>query len=127
MKTNSKKGYVRTVEVLIALFITILFLTIIIPRYYSSNTRVENLKIMDLLKEDESLRNCISGSDATCINTKIDAQLPDKYSFKYTLSSDQTVVAEGLPAKKVFVEAGYFAGNTTTYSPKTLRVYYWLR
>ncbi len=122
-----RKAYVRTIEVLVALFITILFVAIIIPRSYPEEIRTESLEIMGTLQEDTAFRNCVMGNETSCIQTRIRQHLPGKYNYTYTISSDPLAAAGELPVKRVFAESAYFSANDSYYSPKIFRIYYWVR
>ncbi len=124
---RGKSGFLRTIEVLVALFITIIFLVLIIPRYYTSDIDIQDQNIIEPLREDDAFRNAVLSGDNATIDTKIRQHLSAKYEFVYTSSADQNAVANNLPAKRVFSESAYFTANSTYYSPKVFRIYYWSR
>ncbi len=123
-----KKAFLKTVEAVIAIFISLLFLTIVIPhRNPADSSRSESIKLLDTLKENENFRNCILTGNRTCINATIRANLENRFDFTFNISSDPDTKIS-LPARQiVFAEGIMVAGNSTDYNPRILRVYYWIR
>lgn len=124
---NGKQAYLRTLEAVIAIFITFLFLLYIAPERSVSAAMEENLYVMPVLAKNLAFRNCVLIQNVSCINSTIDDNLPNQYNFLFNLSSDSTVAVRGLPAKRVFADAAYIVGNSTLYKPLIVRLYYWSR
>ncbi len=122
-----KKGFIRTLEAIIAIFITLFFVTFVLPKQSAVPAPSESLNLMDALKEDETLRDCVIIGNTTCINATINRTLEDSYDFAVSIATDPLARAT-LPSEvHVYSESVMIAGNSTSYSPKILRVYYWAR
>ncbi len=122
---KGKKAYIRTLEAVIAIFIAFFFLTYIIPAQNVNTARFENLRIMDTLKENENFRNCVIILNTTCINATIRQNLENRFDFTFNISEDPAVNIEISDKERIFSEGIMIAGNSTSYSPKILRVFYW--
>lgn len=123
---TGKKAYLRTLEAIIAVFITFFFLIYIMPTRTVSTSNEENLYILDELAKNLAFKNCVLTQDVSCINLTIDESLPNQYNFMFNLSSDPNV-AISLPAKRIFADSAFISGNSTQYKPVIIRLYYWSR
>jgi len=125
-----KKGYIKTMEALLAIIITALFLVLLIPKMDTSETREEKLQILENLEKDDNFRINIINSDNRCYNkssnnvlsAKIDNYLLDEYNFRLCINSK----ALNLTEQKTYVDSVYILGNITNYSNKIVRLYYWV-
>ncbi len=125
---SSKKGFIRTLEAVIAIFITFFFISFVLPTRPAVPTLSENLNILDTLKEDETLRDCVIIGNATCINNTIRINLENRFEFVFNISSDPTVrVRINDAPSQVYAESILISGNSTSYNPRILRLYYWAR
>jgi len=123
----NKKAYVRTVEVFIAVLITFIFITFIIPVEQPAVRTKQEINALHLLEEYEHFRSCSMMPDEqlaeNCINATISPFIPKKFDYKLSVS-DKTVE---LPEKQVYVESLFMAANITHYEPRIIRLYYWLK
>ncbi len=121
-----RKAYLRTLEAIIAIFITFFFLAYITPEKTPSESGAENIHILPELSKSLAFRNCVLSQNVSCINTTIDDSIPNQYNFLFNLSSNPHVTV-ALPNKRVFGDASFIVGNSTSYKPTILRLYYWSR
>ncbi|MBS3133407.1 hypothetical protein J4470_04800 [Candidatus Woesearchaeota archaeon] len=119
-----KKGMFKTLEALIALFMTLLFLVVFIPRE-AADIQTEPKGFLSILREDDGFRNCIIQKNVTCINQTIDNSLEDNFDFKLNLSEEPSTTVSGLPDVQVFSESLFITGNVTNSTTAILRVFYW--
>ncbi|MBI2550599.1 hypothetical protein HYV83_05495 [Candidatus Woesearchaeota archaeon] len=126
MKIN-KKGVFRTLEALIAIFITFLFLLVFIPQQRELSVPETPPNILAGLRDNEDFRNCIILKNQTCINQTLDKNLEDKYDFKFNLSEDPHVSISGLPQKRVYANSIFIGGNTTNSTSLIVRLYFWTK
>jgi hypothetical protein len=124
---TGKQAYLRTLEAIIAVFITFLFLIYISPERSISAAREENLYIMPVLAKNLAFRNCVLSQNVSCINSTIDDNLPNQYNYLFNLSSDPNLAVSGLPTKRVFADSAFVTGNSTQHKPLIVRLYYWSR
>ncbi len=125
-----KKGYMKTMEALLAIIITALFIVLLIPKMDTSKTREERLQILDKLEKDDEFRINIINSENECYNkssnnilsAKMDNYLLDEYNFRLCINSK----ALNLSEQKTYVDSVYILGNMTNYSNKIVRLYYWI-
>jgi len=124
-----KKGYLRTLEAVLAIVITFIFLIFIIPNNFSGSKQ-EKLNILNNLIEENEFRDAIMNMSSECLNKTSGNQANDIINpimgdeWNYYLCKDKK--PEELPRKEVFVESAFFTGNITDYYPnKIIKLYYW--
>ena len=122
-----KKGYVRTIEAIIAIFVSFTLLVLLIPTETVTETRREAQDILVVLKNDIDFRNCVQNDDLACINSSIREQLPDSYDFALNISLDEKGQGSGLPDKRVFADSAFLTGNATNSTTKVVRLFYWTK
>ena len=120
-----KKGFVRTIEALIAIIMSFVFLVLIMP----TDTQVsfkKDLGILAPFEDDEIFRGCVLQDKDGCLNDYIKDFMPAHLEHKILITNDSNENIE-LPEKRVFVESLMFAGNISEYSPKIVKIFYWSR
>ncbi len=125
-----KKGYMKTMEALLAIIITALFLVLLIPRGDTSGGRGVRIQVLKNLEKDDNFRINVINSDNRCYNkssnnilsAKIDNYLLNEYNFRLCINSK----ALNLTEQKTYVDSIYILGNMTNYSNKIVRLYYWV-
>ena len=119
-----KKGFVRTVEAMLAVLLGFTFLLFIVPNE-SGDSGYENEKILQGFEQDPSFRDCAIGGNYSCIRSYIDLVMPVYYEYDVLVSDDPDEVID-LPEKRVHSESLFISGNTTEYSPVTVKLFYWV-
>jgi len=116
----------RTVEAIIAVFITFVFVIYFFPTEAATESRKPNLNLLPVLEKNDAFRRCIIEENTTCINATIEAILPGSYSYILNISENPNAEATGLPAdKRIYADSVYLVGNETDLHPRTIRLYYW--
>ena len=121
----NKKGYLRTLEVMVAVLLTFAFVAYVLQDYTEKEGPSKAVNLLTPLAND--IRNCYT---INCVDSAIDSYDPDfsrKYDYLINISSDPNAVVTGLPAKNVYVDSVFISGNESLYSPKIIKIYYWLR
>lgn len=118
----NKKGFMHTLEAVLAITIMFLFITFIVQKPYT-DPKTEKTKVLITLTQDEEFRSCLMANDVGCVEKTVRAYLPARYDFAIQLGSTQQ--RTDLPTKDINTDVVYVAGNTTTYDPKIVVVYYW--
>ncbi len=124
---TGKQGIFRTLEALIAIFITFLFLVIFIPQQRERAQPTAPPNAITNLRDNDEFRNCVIQKNETCINQSIDRNLADSYDFKFNLSDNPYAGAPLLPQKKVYANSMFLAGNTTNSTRTIVRLYFWAK
>lgn len=122
-KKVQKKGYLRTVEAVIAFLLTFA-LMLIVQTQNSAEVRFDKIAVLSALEQKDSFRACVMNDNATCAYDEIRFVLPREYSFNVTISIDP-YMAPNLPIKNIYSDHIWIAGNSTKYSPRIVRLYYW--
>lgn len=121
-----KKAFMRTLEASIAVITTLVFVLLINSKTpFLDPEPAEN--ILAFLANDQDFRACLISNNETCINSSIREMINDKYDFNFNISKDPASVSLNLPKIDVRAESYFFAGNTTVYSSKVIRLFYWRR
>jgi len=122
-----KKAFIRTLEILIVIIVTTIFLLVIIPKQAINTEDKVQLYLINLEKNADfrsfvsQNTGCYNSSTSFIINTLIEEYLPSNYD--YLICSDAK--ATELPETRVVVDTLFFAGNITSVNYKTVRLYYW--
>jgi hypothetical protein len=146
----NKKGFIRTLEAVVAIILIFSFIFFILPKQIDIETRIpENVQlsqqfilneimynstfrdcIFDYNLQGETGTNCQAISDASnnCdINTFITRQLPFNYDFACEVCNQvATCIGEDVPFdKSVYANSIFLVRDPPSNSPKVLRVYVW--
>ena len=120
-----KQGFLRTLEVVIAIAITFIFLTVFIPTNNLAKVRLQNLDLLSTFDNDEPFRYCVLTENVSCVNSTLSPYLQ---LYDYTFNISASVNAHtSLPEKRIMAESAFIAGNSSLYSPRIIRLYYWSR
>ena len=121
----NKKGYLRTLEVVFAVLLTFIFIIYMLPTYITAGGAEESLDVLSPIKTN--IRNCFS---TTCVETAIidfEANFANKFNYVINISDSSDIIVSGLPNERVFADSVFIAGNSTSYNPRIIRIYYFTR
>ena len=125
-----KKGYMKTLEVLFAIVVTVIFFVILVPVKDVSEEKDETFSILGALLKDSVFREAAISLSEACYNASSSNNLTEKveqYLFSdYTYHICLNVKKDGLPEEKIFIETSFITGNITDYKHRQVRLYYWL-
>lgn len=122
-----KKGVFRTLEALIAIFITFTFLAFYLPQQREEARPEAPQGILSGLRGNDEFRSCVIQKNSTCINQTLGKNLEDRYDFSFNISEDPNAAPQGLPQKRVYANSIFLAGNTTNSTSLVVRLYFWDR
>lgn len=125
--SRSKQGLLKTLEALIALFLTFTMLIVFIPRDTVTQQSTEPKGFLPILRENDAFRSCVVSKNVTCINQTINDNLEDNFNFVFNLSDSASANVGGLPDKQIFSESVFITGNVTNSTNTILRIFYWNR
>ena len=120
----NRKAYLRTIEVMIAILVTFLFVYYVFPKSQTPQES-ENLGILNVLEKSPDFRNCVIIPDYNCTESYLRSYMPKNYDFVFDISENPGVVRANLPEKNINTETVYIAGNISAYAPKIVSLYYW--
>ncbi len=121
---RSKKAFMRTMEAILAMGLTLIFVGLFIPQYNIAQANFKNENVLVGTLKDPEFRACVINENITCVNTTVSAML-EGYNVAVNISKKSQTPAQNLPEKRVYVESEMVAGNSTLYEPRILRIYYW--
>ncbi|MBI2176524.1 hypothetical protein HYU40_04250 [Candidatus Woesearchaeota archaeon] len=127
LRKANKQGIFRTLEALIAIFITFLFLIVFVPMQRERAQPTAPQNVLASLRDNDEFRNCVIQKNETCINQSIGRNMEDSYDFKFNLSDKPYAPAPPLPQKRVYANSMYLAGNTTNSTTFIVRLYFWTK
>ncbi|MEM4336572.1 MAG: hypothetical protein QXG86_01040 [Candidatus Woesearchaeota archaeon] len=119
-----KKAYLRTIEALMAVLLTFLFVFFVFPKSQTQVNKIE-FGVLSTLENEETFRNCVLIADYNCTYTFLRRHIPQNYDFVFDINDNPGMFRTNLPEKNINTETLYIAGNITFYNPKFLRIYYW--
>jgi competence protein ComGC len=122
-----KKAYMKTIEMLLVMVISTIFLLLILPKQnYRESMQKESYLIH--LEKDETFRDfvtgnigCYNSTPKNTITVLVEKHIPKE--FDYTICIDKT--PRTLPIKDIFIDSLVIAGNYSQTEFKTIRLYYW--
>jgi len=120
----------KTLEVLFAIIVTVIFFVILVPVENVSEEKEEKFSILETLGKDSDFRagtislseGCYDSSDSNILTQKIEQYLFSDYTYYICLNEKKI----DLPEEKIFIETSYITGNITDYKHIWVRLYYWL-
>ncbi len=128
---KSKKGYMKTLEAIIAIIILISFLLALLPEKepqpkIPQDIRLLQTTIMNNIQNDEFSRQCIL-NDLPCVNDSISSIFPStlKYTFTICDINIDNCVATGLPDKSVYVSDLVVSSTLSNPNTRLFRLYIW--
>ena len=125
---KGKEGIFRTLEALIAIFITFLFLLIFIPQIRERTAPQATQNVLATLRDNDDFRNCVIQKNQTCLSQFIERSLEGKYEFKINVSDNPNAAVAGLPQqKRVYANSLFISGNTTNSTRQVVRLYFWTK
>ncbi|RMF54376.1 hypothetical protein D6745_05430 [Candidatus Woesearchaeota archaeon] len=130
---SDKNGFVRTLEAILALLITLLFVIFVVPSKSAPSYEEKGVEVLKPLEQDSDFRNYVIGLDNNCVrrsdgiplNDKINKYLPPVYDYVVCVSYKGDLASLNLPEKHVFVDSLLVSANLSVYDPKIIRLYYW--
>lgn|SRR3989338_8928072 len=120
-----KKGILKTLEALVALFLLLIFLIAFLPSNPETIAGPEGF--MASFQTDETFRNCAIERNMSCLNQSIEEEVGSGHYFLVNVTDDVNARISGLPQTTVFSESIYFAGNASFARESIVRVFYWAR
>ncbi|MFH1316531.1 MAG: hypothetical protein ABII01_03370 [Candidatus Woesearchaeota archaeon] len=122
---RNKRGYVRTMEVVIAIVITFIFVIYIIPNYSARLSNPKTLYFLSGMYDNKNLSSCVVQKDALCVNNLIADEIPIDYEFSALITDNPNARILDLPDKRIIVDSLMFTGNISHQNMTILKVYYW--
>jgi hypothetical protein len=128
----NKKGYIQTLEAIVA--ILIIYITVLsLMSQYRPKTQASvplDIKLTQdaLLKEIESsniYRNCALNNDELCINDMINKTIGSKYMYKLALCTVSSCSVPNTPNREVYVRSIIVSSNITNYTTTSVNIYLW--
>ncbi len=120
-----KSGIFKTLEALIAIFITLLFLLVFIPQQREQAIQRAPPNALSGMIGNDNFRNCALARNFTCVNQSIDLVLKDNYDFRVNISEGRNAILPQFPQKRIYANSMYLAGNTTNSTISIVRLYFW--
>lgn len=125
-----KKAYMKTLEAVIAMVLSFMFITFFVPIRSETEQRQPDLDMVNILEQNMAFRTCVLSENISCLNSTFESYYPYvilDYGYAINVSRDPKVSGVSLPTTNVHSESLLIAGNDTYITPKTVRIYYWLK
>lgn len=122
----NKKGFMKTLEALLAAMIILVFVAYIIPANTTTQTQ-DPSGVLRSLSQNEDFRNCVVTYNMSCVNDLINQTILPEYQSNYVflVTKDPTQIPNGIPNQKVISESTYIATDGTIHNEYIVRLYYW--
>ncbi|MBU2637608.1 MAG: hypothetical protein KJ955_01415 [Nanoarchaeota archaeon] len=139
------KGYIKTLEAVIAIVIILIFTFAVTPKpvpSYRLPSSVENAQdyILEEIGVDDGLRTLIMNADTdnpeaaesvaayTAINTVVDSNLPTGYAYIVGICAESVCVSELPPEaadRSIYTAEAMIASDGTAETPRIVRIWMW--
>ena len=120
---KNKIGFMKTVEVFMAIIILFAFLIFIVPRDTRSQDNQSLFRLQNL-ERDDVFRECVVSRNSTCINETLEIVFQGTYLYEYVLYefAEPLVIMDH---SNVNVYTWFFAGTRREFRPIHFRLFYW--
>ena len=122
-----KKGYIKTIEAMLAVVLTFAVISFILPTNNSNDDSSAKKLLFNLAESDGFRENalnmttCVNKGDNISLNIMIDEVLSDNLNYVLCPQGKKPE----LPRKKVNAESYYLVPKYSNESSKIIRLYYW--
>lgn len=117
-----KKAFMKTVEILIVVIVTTLFMTVVLSREPEQKSIKAEAFLINI-ENNPAFRAFVSQNNG-CHNSPINIMqdyVPSGYDYMLCINAKPA----NLPEQDVFVDMLFYAGNITNINYKIVRLYYW--
>ena len=127
-----KKGYIKTIEAVVAIVFILGFIYMATPREKTdigeeipSNVKAAHNLIMSEFLRNDTLREYVAKGDRDSVDPFISNNIPGGYDYAFEIcSSTLSCTTEELPLKVTYVGSVFVATNITG-QPRVVRLYIW--
>jgi hypothetical protein len=133
MKKMNKKAWLRIVEAVAAVLIIFGVVMIIVskqvPKPDSSEEIYDKQKqILDIVSNNESLRNFILIENKDPVKNSISKLIPNNWNFTINICNLTMICNAETPGdREIFVAESLVTSNLTQYQPKKIRFFVWIK
>ena len=117
---KTKKAYIRTLEAVIAFFVTFSFLIYIVHGGILPKPEAVEQYILNDIEKKSEFRNCVYVENTTCIERLVSGRISSDYDHKVTINELQPFTN----TYDIRVEQLMIVGNTSR-DFNIVKLYYW--
>lgn len=139
MSGYGKKGYIRTIEAIIAIVLILLFTYQVIPRTTQQGSKTPEIVedsqnfIIQELSTNDTLRDCIINHNPPSnpcekVASVIEENLPAGYSYTYKICEETSgclAIEETPTDRSVYVKSLFIASTLEQRKPKIVKIFFW--
>ena len=130
-----KKGYIRTIEAIIAIVIILIVIFTLIPKKIEKSAKVPSIVeasqnfILNEIAFNDTIRECIVNNteceNSSILTSIIEKNIPAGYEIAYRICDTSNCVINTPVDKDVFVNDIFVASTLETQNPKIVRLWTW--
>ena len=130
MVIKNKKGYMKTLEAVIAVIILISFLLALLPREEAKPETPQDIQLLQdtvftTIQNDNYYRACVLSNNLNCITSFINSTFPYTLEFDAKICDLTSCPEPDLPDKSVYVSDLIISSNLTEFDTRLLRLFIW--
>lgn len=133
IKKHSRKGYIRTLEAILAIVMSFVFISFIIPTKLGGETGTQEDKYLGLVSRQDNFRIAALSAPEGCYKSNSTQQMaviigrfiPESIDFYICSSSKPGTIPLDLPSEKVTADSAILSGDENIYNPRIIRLFYW--
>ena len=134
IKKSNKRGWIKIMEAVFAVLI-VLGITLTIVSKTNQQLNMNELvyekqeKILNVILENQTLRNKVLSGDSLAVNSFIEKSLPPTWNFSTEILDINEEYISSLSAngKDIYVKEIVISSNLTNYNPKRLMFFVWIK
>ncbi|MFH0936057.1 MAG: hypothetical protein V1815_00060, partial [Candidatus Woesearchaeota archaeon] len=132
----NKKGYLKTIEAVIAILIILGFIYVITPKnHLPEETTPQNVEsseefIVTQVLYNSTYRDCIVKDDRPCVETLVKKNTPSGYNYQFEMCDTSTSCLQKLGItlpidKSIYSKNVFISQESGLINPKVFRIYMW--
>lgn len=132
-----KKGYIKTIEAVIAIVLILMVVYFVIPRNVKiiekvpSNVKSSQEFIINEISSNKALRNCII-EDVNCENNEslislVEENVPIGYNYTFKICDSTNCLTSTPMDKSVYMDDVFIASTLEEQKPKIFRIWMWAK
>ncbi len=128
----NKKGFIKTLEAIVAIIILIVFISVFIRRdeiiKKDDEKSIVASSLLSEIQDNDILRGCVLIKDKNCIDNYLNESITNRYYYNFSICDlGGSCLVPSLPKTDVYVKSIVVSSNLTTKESRIIRVYLWNR
>lgn len=128
----NKKGYIQTLEAIVAVLIIYITVTSLLSQNKQQNSatvpldiKLTQQSVLNEIQTSDYYRGCVLQNNYSCIDNFINQSVSYKYNYNLSLCTQVNCTIPGIPDKEVYLRSIIISANLTKYNTTSVNLYIW--